>query len=370
MLIRFLLIAAAFTLALIGIFYFINSSFSPTPPSNTTPEQRSTESTPRVQAIAENLVVPWALIFLPDNRILVTERPGRVKLIDPASQTAPKTVGEIEDVLSAGEGGLLGIALHPDFPQNSFIYVYYTYASEGENTLNRVTRFKLENETLQERQIILDQIPGASNHNGGRLKFGPDNFLYITTGDAQNPSLSQDRNSLAGKILRVMDEGNPAPGNPFNNHTYAYGLRNPQGLTWDNQGRLWSSDHGSTATDEINQINAGGNYGWPNVRGDQTQQGIVSPAVQSGSATWAPSGLAFLNNSLYFGGLRGQALFQVDLNRSPMEATAHLEREFGRIRDVVVGPDNSLYITTSNRDGRGLPNRGDDKILAIDPKQL
>ena len=204
---------------------------------------------------------------------------------------------------------------------------------------------------MREDKIIVDRIPGAPNHDGGRIKFGPDNFLYITTGDAQEPSLAQDRNSLAGKILRVTRDGDPVPDNLFGTRIYSYGHRNPQGITWDNQGRLWETEHGSSATDELNLITPGKNYGWPEIRGDQTRAGMVSPVIQSGSQTWAPGGVAFLNGSIFFAGLRGSALYEYKINEKRL--VEHFKNEYGRLRDVVVGPDNMLYVTTSNRDGRG-----------------
>ena len=320
----------------------------------------------KIQILASNLEVPWALAYLPNGELLLTERPGRLKLIK-KGQTL--TVALINDVNAIGEGGLLGIAAHPDFNKNGFIFVYYTYENQNEKTLNRVVRFKFDGQNLKDQLIVVDAIPGASNHNGGRLKFGPDGYLYITTGDAQNPSLAQDINSLAGKILRVTEDGRAAPGNPFNNLVYSYGHRNPQGLAWDEKGRLFESEHGSSATDELNLIEPGKNYGWPHLRGDQQQSGFVSPLINSGQETWAPSGLAYFKGSLFFAGLRGKALFAAKLN-GQVTVKKHLEDQYGRLREVVVGPDNLLYITTSNRDGRGQAAFDDDKIIVVDPKNL
>ena len=198
----------------------------------------------QVVVIAENLDTPWGLVFLPDKNILFTERPGKVRLINTNDKLDQKPVIEIAAVKEISEGGLLGITIHPDFIHNSYVYLYYTYEGNNEKTWNKVVRMTYKNNTLSEERIIIDQIPGAPNHNGGRIKFGPDNLLYVTTGDAQNPSQAQDVESLAGKILRVTDDGQEAPGNPFNNLIYSYGHRNPQGLTWDNIGRLWSTEHG------------------------------------------------------------------------------------------------------------------------------
>lgn len=325
---------------------------------------------PRLSTVAENLQVPWALVFLPDSSILFTERPGRVRLIDNKGNLNPTPIAVIDDVLSAGEGGLMGITIHPNFSDNHFLYLYYTYANNNNQTLNRVVEFKFENNTLSNKSVIVDAIPGALFHNGGRIKFGPDGFLYITTGDSQNPSLAQDKNSLAGKILRVTDTGKPAPDNPYGTEVLSFGHRNSQGITWDSQGKLWATEHGASALDEINIIKIGKNYGWPVISGDQNQQGLETPIINSGSDTWAPSGAAYLNNSIFFAGLRGQALYEAVIDGAKITLKEHLKGELGRIREVIVGPDNLLYITTSNRDGRGIPKTNDDQIIRVNPNKL
>lgn len=310
--------------------------------------------------IAENLNIPWEVAFLPDGEILVTERPGTLLLIRNKQKIPIEGVGHI------GEGGLLGIAVHANFKTNKYVYFYYTYSNDGDDTLNRVVRFKFENGKFINETVLVDAIAGAVNHNGGRIKFGPDSFLYITTGDAQNPSLAQDRNSLAGKILRVTDEGKAAPDNPFGNLIYSYGHRNPQGLAWDNQGRLWATEHGQQARDELNLIEKGKNYGWPIVQGDQMREGMVNPVIQSGpSTTWAPAGVAFYDKSIFFGGLRDQSLFEY--KPADKSLKRYFQEEFGRIRAVVLGPDGYLYITTSNTDGRGEPSSSDDKLIKVNP---
>ncbi|MGI5826230.1 MAG: PQQ-dependent sugar dehydrogenase [Patescibacteria group bacterium] len=314
------------------------------------------------QVVAENLDVPWEIVFLPGGSMLVTERTGQLVLIDPDGQK--ETIAQIEGVTAVSEGGLLGLSLHPDFDQNNFLYLYFTYQDSDGQLLNKVVRYRYQNRSLSESQIIVDQIPGARNHNGGRIKFGPDGFLYITTGDAQQSSLAQDTNSLAGKILRVTDEGQPAPDNPFNNLVYSYGHRNSQGLAWINN-QLWATEHGASGEDELNQIEKGENYGWPNVTGSRQQSGTQSPVIQSGNETWAPAGLASLNGKLYFAGLRGQSLFV--FNEENNQLSKRLENQFGRLRAVVVGPDGNLYISTSNTDSRGNPKEGDDKILKLAP---
>lgn len=333
---------------------------------------------PQVKVIAENLDTPWSIVFLPDKSILVTERPGRVRLINKSGNLQSEPVATFNNVKEIGEGGLLGIALHPNFSNNNYVYLYYTYNEDGGNTLNRVVRMVYENKQLKNEQIIVDKIPGASNHNGGRIKFGPDGYLYITTGDAQNPSQAQDINTLAGKILRVTDQGKPAQDNPFNNLVYSYGHRNPQGLAWSRYGRLWVTEHGSEAFDEVNVVNLGENYGWPDIKGDQKQDGMQTPFVHSGNDTWAPSGNTIKDDILYFVGLRGQTLYSLnikpkitlEIEKEKIAPRELLKGQFGRLRDVVLGPDNLLYITTSNRDGRGNPNVSDDKIIRINPQKL
>ncbi len=323
--------------------------------------------TSSVEVVADNLDIPWAIAFLPNKDFLFTERTGKLKLY---SKGKISTIQEIKDVKVYGEGGLLGVAVDPNYSSNHYIYLYSTYSTTGVNVLNKVTKYKFENSKLSDAKIILEKIPGSLHHNGGRLKFGPDNYLYVTTGDSENPSFSQNKDSLAGKILRLTTDGKAAPGNPFNTEIYSYGHRNPQGLSWDSSGRLWETEHGDNATDEVNIIVKGANYGWPIITGNKTKEGMQSPLAQSGNETWAPSGNSFLNGSLYFGGLKGQSLFQVKVVNGNAIITKHLEGEFGRIRDVVTGPDNFLYITTSNKDGRGTPVASDDRIIKVDPSKL
>lgn len=330
-------------------------------------------NTPFKTVIAKGLDTPWALVFLPDKSILFTERPGRVRLVTSQGRLESKPIAILAQVKEIGEGGLLGIAVDPKFTTNKLVYLYYTYAGNQGETLNRVSTFTYQNKTLVHETVIIDRIPGSGNHNGGRIKFGPDSFLYVTTGDAENPSRSQDRNSLAGKILRVTTDGKPAPGNPFGTRVYSYGHRNPQGLAWDSGGNLWATEHGRSGVpsglDEINQIRPGENYGWPTIQGGQSRNGMVTPILHSGSETWAPAGAAIIGESMYFGGLRGEALYKIPLP-NPQRVTEYFKNELGRIRDVVQDENGMLYITTSNNDGRGSPNEGDDIILKVDPRQL
>lgn len=364
-----ILIALFIILGVIGLATFKNPSKTSAPQVSTSPlvtEESNQQESPRTEVIATGLEVPWALAFLPDKSVLVTERKGTVRVIDQNGDI--KTIAKI-DVKQTGESGLHGVAIHPNFEKNQFVYLYYTYGVSENQTLNKVARLRFADDRLTDETTIVDQIPGAIFHDGGRIKFGPDGFLYITTGDALNPSHAQSKTSKAGKILRITDDGKPAPGNPFGDLIYSLGHRNPQGIAWDGQSRLWETEHGQSATDELNLIEPGGNYGWPTIRGDQTQEDLTSPKLQSGTDTWAPAGAAFFEGSVFFGGLRGQALFQAVLG-DQVQLKTHFKQEFGRIRDVVLGPDNLLYITTSNRDGRGNPTANDDKIIRVNPAKL
>ena len=329
----------------------------------------STTSTPSV--VAEGLRIPWSIAFLPSGDLLVTERPGTLRRIGKDGKTYT-----INGVRHVGEGGLLGIALHPSFEQNDWLYLYLTVQG-GSGLRNLVERYRLQGDALTERTEILTGIPGSQFHDGGALAFGPDGYLYVTTGDAGESSRAQDRNSLAGKILRIAENGSIPEDNPFGNAVYSYGHRNPQGITWDDQGRLWSTEHGrsgaSSGLDELNLIEKGKNYGWPVIQGDDRQEGMQPPALHSGpSVTWAPASAQYRDGSVFFGGLRGEALYEAVLSSGSEEVRliTHFSEQLGRIRAVALGPDGFLYITTSNTDGRGSAKRGDDKVIKIDPDLL
>ena len=324
-----------------------------------------------IETIAQNLDIPWEIAFLPNGGLLVTERSGKLLKIKPES----KTIAEIGGVKHIGEGGLLGLAIHPNFSANNFIYIYLT-TQDSRGISNRVERYKLLNDTVIEKEIVLEGIRGSSNHNGGRIAFGPDGHLYITTGDSENPDLAQDKNSLNGKILRVTDDGSVPADNPFGNPVYSLGHRNPQGLTWDQNGTLWETEHGpsgaQTGYDEVNIIVKGANYGWPIIKGDQLRDGYVSPVIQSGGDdTWAPGGITYWNGSLFFVGLRGEALYQAKIEQgNKLNVTTHLQGTYGRLRTITLGNDGYFYLVTSNTDGRGRENQGDDILIKIDPKSL
>jgi aldose sugar dehydrogenase len=307
--------------------------------------------------LAENLSIPWAMDFLPNNTMIFTQRGGAVSLLD---NGVVKNIGNIS-VTAIGESGLLGVAVDPEFSQNKYIYLYYT-SSRG----NRISRFVLTDK-LQNETILLDNIPSASIHNGGRIKFGPDGKLYFTTGDANNRSSAQDINSLSGKILRMNKDGSVPADNPYKNYVYTLGNRDPQGLAWNpNNGILYESEHGDIQNDEINILVSGGNYGWPIYQGNNNAPGYISPLIFYTNFTLAPSGMAFYNNKLYVAGLRGSQVRVINLsdNGTSIVGQQSLFTQFGRVRDVVAH-NGYIYICTSNTDGRGIPQIGDDKIIRI-----
>lgn len=357
-------------LVLSGIYLLHGQKLKPTVSNLPTSiqSQESPSPAPKVSILATNLEIPWSLVFLPSGEILFTERPGRIRIIDKNGKLDPKPVFTVSDVKTIGEGGLLGITISPDFETNSRVFLYYTYDQNG--PLNRVVSYKFDGQNFTDRKVLVENIRGAVFHNGGRIKFGPDGFLYVTSGDALNPSQAQDKNSNSGKILRMTEDGKVAPGNPFDNFIYSYGHRNPQGLAWDKNGQLWETEHGNNAHDEVNKIDPGKNYGWPTIQGHESAAGMVIPIINSENSTWAPSGAAILDNYLYFAGLRGTALYRIKITDQNPKLETFFKGEFGRIRDVIVGPNKLLYILTSNRDGRGAPSKDDDKILIINPALL
>jgi glucose/arabinose dehydrogenase len=334
----------------------------------------------QVEVLATHLEIPWAIDFAPDGRIFLTERPGRIRIIQNGQLQAELWL--TLDVATVGEGGLLGLALDPHFADNHFVYVAYTYRTTGGGLGNRLVRLRDEAGKGVQDRVLLDGAAGGIYHDGGRVEFGPDGKLYWTLGEATVSQRSQDLASLNGKILRLNPDGSIPSDNPFpNSPVYAYGLRNPEGLAWQpGTGRLYATDHGpsgvpSCCHDEINTIEPGQNYGWPVIYGSQTHSGMISPVIESGpEVTWAPSGAAFATRgpwagSLLFAGLRGQALYQLTLDpNDPLKAQrleALLQNQYGRLRAVVEGADGAFYLLTSNRDGRGSPVADDDRVLKL-----
>lgn len=332
----------------------------------------------KIEVIAENLYVPWAIDISNDGKVYFTERSGTIRVIENGKLNPTPLISFPKPFTSQGEGGLMGIALDPNFSQNHYIYIMHSY-TENNQIYNRVIRLIENNNKASIDRILIDKIPGGQIHNGGRIKIGADNKLYIATGDAGNSALSQSYRSLAGKILRLELDGRIPRDNPFpNSPVYSIGHRNPQGLAWNSKNVLYESEHGQSAHDEINIIEPGANYGWPLVQGDETSTETIiqKPLLHSGEDTWAPSGIAFANQGPWQGkllvtNLRGQQLLSITLNENGTIANNvdfWLKNEYGRLRDVIEGKDGSIYILTSNRDGRGTPNIGDDKIIRLIPK--
>ncbi|GBC70430.1 Aldose sugar dehydrogenase YliI [Candidatus Calditenuaceae archaeon HR02] len=333
-----------------------------------------------VETVKEGLIIPWEIDFISGDEALITERPGRVVLLT-LSTGRSQVLGEI-DVEHVGEGGLLGLT---HIEPGSRPITYYTYR-DGTLLYNRVQLW--DSLEFKEGVVLLDRIPAAPVHDGGRVKTGPDARLYITTGDAANPESAQDLNSTAGKILRIGIDGSIPSDNPFKDSPiYSYGHRNPQGISWRRGGeQLFATEHGPSgemglvANDEVNRIVPGGNYGWPRVVGKQEVEGFMEPIYHSGSETWAPSGCTFYygsdfpqwNDNLFFAALRGEHLHRLAVSEDGtrvVESEKLLYREYGRLRNVVQGPDGLLYVLTSNRDGRGSVRPGDDKLLRLSPRR-
>lgn len=345
-----------------AIFYYLGQITMPVPYTATTAANKN--PTDKSEVFTKGLNVPWEINFLADGKIFVTEREGRVLEV---TGNDKKEILKLNDVAQGGEEGLLGMTQHPRHEKNGYTYLYYTYQDRG--LKNKVVRFNHIGDSLQIDRTIIDNIPGSANRNGGRLKFGPDDKLYITTGDSENPSTAQNLNSLAGKILRLNDDGTIPPDNPFSGSpVYSYGHRNPQGLAWDESGKLWETEHGQAGNDEVNWIEPGKNYGWPEIQGTQKKTGMNEPFVQSGTATWAPSGVLSVNNKLYFSGLKGESIFVVDLKTRSVKE--FFKNKFGRIRTIAKGSDDSFYFLTNNRDGRGTPTPDDDRIIRVPAKLL
>lgn len=322
-----------------------------------------------IDVVVDGLNNPWEMVFAPNGDIYFSERDGRVWKIEnfgeaKVIQTFPKS--------GSYEGGTLGLALHPNFEENKKIYIYQTNL-ELEFFQNKVFSFTVDGDELIDMQTVIDDIPGAPWHDGGRIAFGPDEKLYITTGDAVNPGWSQDLLSLAGKILRINPDGTIPDDNPFDSSAiFSYGHRNPQGIAWNEDGLLVSSEHGPSGEmgyghDEINVIVKGENYGWPKVVGDSSDDSYVNPIIHSGEQTWAPSGMVFyssdkissLEGKFLVGALRGEHLMVLDIanDGSLISAEKMFEGDFGRIRTAQIDPDGVLYLLTANGDN--------DKIIRI-----
>jgi glucose/arabinose dehydrogenase len=340
--------------------------------------------TVRVEEVVDGLEVPWSIAFLPDGDLLVTERAGRIRLVR-GGRLEPRPVAVVDTVAALEEeSGLLGLAVHPEVAENRLFYIYYTARVRGRR-INRVERWMLAEDgrsAIRER-IILDDIPGAQYHDGGRLRFGPDGMLYIGTGDARTPEAAQDVRSLAGKILRLDPEGRIPADNPFRGSaTFIRGIRNTQGFDWISRTTLLVTDHGPTGEfdrsghDEVTVARAGDNLGWPTIYGCQSRSEMVAPALTfrtavppAGAAIYRGSAIPEWRGSLLVGTLRSEHLHRVVLTgEDPAGQVRHevyLQGQFGRLRDVIMSPDGDLYLTTSNCDGRGRCPADRDKILRV-----
>lgn len=352
-----------------------STSPSRTAPGSSAPPGQGAEETPPakgsvkvVRTVAEGLDSPWGLAPLPGGGLLVSSRDdGTIVRVD--EKTGKKTeIGEVPGVSAAGEGGLLGIALSPDYASDHMVYAYFTSASD-----NRIVRMiydeqKPAGEQLGAPDTVYKGIPKGFIHNGGRIGFGPDKMLYVGTGESGDTGLSQDKNSVGGKILRLTPEGEPAPGNPFpDSPVYSYGHRNVQGLAWDGRQRLFASEFGQDTWDELNAIKPGDNYGWPEAEGRSGDKQFHDPIDQWKTAEASPSGIAYAEGSIWMAGLRGKRLWRIPLNgtQASAEPQAFLEDEYGRLRTVVSAGGDRLWLVTSNTDGRGSPKDGDDRILEL-----
>ena len=339
----------------------------------------------RVETVVANLEVPWSIVWAPDGRMFFTERPGRVRVFE-NGQLRAAPVFVVPDVEPSGESGLMSLALHPQFATNHFLYLAYAYKGNGQEV--RVVRYRETSTGLVEPKVIIEKIPAAQFHAGCRLAFGPDGKLYITTGDAIERSLAQRLDSLAGKTLRLNDDGTVPSDNPFvgqknaRPEIWSYGHRNAQGIAWQPESNLmFQTEHGPSGFDgpgggdEVNIVERGKNYGWPLIHHKQTKEGLEAPLLEYTPAC-APGSAMFyrasvfpqFRNNFFFGCLRGERIIRVILDgRRVVSQEDLLTEKYGRIRDVAQGPDGAIYFSTSNRDGRGSPASDDDRIIRLVP---
>jgi glucose/arabinose dehydrogenase len=325
--------------------------------SSPTPSTVRSRGEPRARAIVADLDAPWGLVTLKDGSFLISERDTRKILRVRNDSTS--LVRTIDEASPAGEGGLMGLAVTKD---EKTVLAYYTAAND-----NRIVSMSWDGRDLGAPKVILRGIPKGFVHNGGRMVIGPDDYLYVGTGESGDGSLSQDKDSLGGKILRLRVDGRPAPGNPFDNEVFSYGHRNVQGLAFDADGRLWASEFGQQTWDELNLIKQGANYGWPEVEGSGKAKGMTNPKVVWRTRDASPSGLAYWQGGLWMAGLRGERLWEIPLDgASTRDPIAHFRGDYGRLRTVVVSHDgSSLLLSNSNTDGRGDPSRDDDRLFRV-----
>lgn len=339
----------------------------------------------KVETVVGNLEVPWSIVWAPDGRMIFSERPGRVRVSE-NGKLRPQPLYTVPDVESRGEAGLMGLAIHPKFSSNQFLYLAYAYPGDGLQV--RVVRFRETPNGLTDRKVIIENLPAAPAHAGCRLRFGPDGKLYITVGDATDRELAQQLNSLAGKILRLNDDGTVPSDNPFvgrkdaRPEIFAYGSRNAQGIDFQpGTNLLFETEHGPSGFDgpgggdEVNIIERGKNYGWPVIHHRETRAGMEAPLLEYTPACAPASGMFYrgsqfpqFKNNFFFGCLRGARIIRVNLDgRRVVSEENLLSGTYGRIRDIAEGPDGMIYFSTSNRDGRGRPASDDDRIMRLVP---
>lgn len=322
-----------------------------------------------VSTLTEGLKSPWGLAALPDGDLLVSSRDeGTITRVD--GESGAKTViGSVPGVAPAGEGGLLGLAVSPAYASDHLVYAYFTTESD-----NRIARMLYDEKKPPGQQLgapdtVLRGIPKGTVHNGGRIAFGPDKMLYAGTGETGETGLAQDKDSLGGKILRMTPDGQPVHGNPSaDSVVYSYGHRNVQGLAWDAEKRLWAAEFGQNTWDELNLVEPGKNYGWPEVEGKGGEPGFVDPVAQWKTADASPSGIAVAEGSVWMAGLRGERLWRIPLAGAEPSADPQpfLEERYGRLRTVLAAGGGELWLVTSETDGRGTPEAGDDRILRLE----
>ncbi|MGX1436883.1 PQQ-dependent sugar dehydrogenase [Mammaliicoccus sciuri] len=327
-------------------------------------DNQERKETKGIETVAQGLDTPWSIARL-DDVFYLSERPGKIIKIDGNKKTEQQ-VDLDKEVSTAAEAGLLGFVLAPDFKDSKEAYAYYTYEDNGQ--FNRIVKLKLENDTWKEDEVLIDKIPSGQYHHGGRLKIGPDDKLYATTGDASDEQNAQDKDTLGGKILRINLDGSKPKDNPISNsYVYSYGHRNPQGIVWTPDGQMYASEHGNQANDEINEIKEGQNYGWPVIEGNEENDNMETPIFTSGSDdTWAPSGIAFKDGIIYSAALRGEGIMKFDVEKDEMKKVT---TKYGRIRDVY-NVNDDLYFVSNNTDGRGNPSQNDDKMYKVSLSQL
>lgn len=348
-----------------------------------------------VEEVARGLEVPWGIVFTSPSRMLVSERPGRIRVIENGSagwRMLEKPLHVFPEVSTGGEEGLMSLTLHPQYVRNRYVYASYAYVSErglpaGQAGMwVKIVRFTDGGDSISNITTIIDGIPAAQFHAGCELAFGPDGKLYITTGDAIDREIAQDLDSLGGKILRLNNDGSIPSDNPFRSAVWSYGHRNPQGISWDSRGNLYETEHGPSGFDgpgggdEVNRIEKGGNYGWPLVSHERTKEGTIAPLAVYTPAEAPASALVYsgdifpqFKDNLFFGALRGEGLWRVQFGANDPDKVIGKEKlfdgEYGRIREVTQGPDGFIYFSTSNKDSRGSPAAGDDRIFRLVPRR-